>query len=534
MTSVLRKAVSKKKRRYQKNGYDLDLSYITDRIIAMGFPSEKMEGVYRNPMKEVYRFLEQFHQDHYRVYNLCSERSYDAEKFHNRVGIYPFDDHNAPPFDLLYKFCVDVDNWLKADDKNVAVIHCKAGKGRTGVMICAYLMFSKLWPKPQEALNFYAAMRTFNQKGVTIPSQLRYVHYFGSLLAQAKTNVEPRPLLLRKVEFRTLPMHLSLADIRFQVFKWKTLIYTHRHPAQVLGGKRNSKGDKSPRTVTPDPSDPAQSISVTDGLVFDVPSLPVVGDVQIQFFSDTAAKQLLFAAWFNTAFVADQGFKLDLARSELDKGAKDKKHFGDDFRLVASFDDLDPSASEELQAERARRRAEKEAHKEAHRERKEQRRLKREAKALRRAERAAAAAAAASAPASSAAVPSAAPASSATPASAAVAEPSAVAAPAQSAVAMVPEAPAVSDSRTLPPAVQELAARPSSKSPESSSDDDSDDDVKATGDAKDDDDDDEEYSSETDEDLKALEALEMSSPSYHDGPGISDDDSTTSSSSSDD
>jgi phosphatidylinositol-3,4,5-trisphosphate 3-phosphatase/dual-specificity protein phosphatase PTEN len=57
-----------------------------------------------------------------------------------------------------------VDSWLKQDQKNVVVIHCKAGKGRTGVMICAYMLHCGMWKAAEDALAFYGAARTKNSK----------------------------------------------------------------------------------------------------------------------------------------------------------------------------------------------------------------------------------------------------------------------------------------------------------------------------------------------------------------------------------
>ena len=42
MAAALKSIVSKKKCRYKEGKYDLDLTYISERIIAMGYPAEKV------------------------------------------------------------------------------------------------------------------------------------------------------------------------------------------------------------------------------------------------------------------------------------------------------------------------------------------------------------------------------------------------------------------------------------------------------------------------------------------------------------
>ncbi|KAI3813373.1 hypothetical protein L1987_18096 [Smallanthus sonchifolius] len=156
-----RHMVSQNKRRYQEGGFDLDLTYITDNIIAMGFPAGDLSSG-----------LFGYFEDKYKVYNLCSERLYDASLFAGKVACFPFNDHNCPPINLIPSFCQSAYSWLKDDILNVVVVHCKAGKARTGLMICSLLLFLKIFPTAHECIDYYNQRRCVDGKGLILPSQI--------------------------------------------------------------------------------------------------------------------------------------------------------------------------------------------------------------------------------------------------------------------------------------------------------------------------------------------------------------------------
>lgn len=206
--NAIRHMVSGSNQRFIEDGVDLDLTYITPRIIAMGYPSSGIESSYRNPATVVSRFLDNRHHGHFKVFNL-SERTYHDSLFSGPVAFFPFPDHHSPRFHLLLSVLESMHEWYTADEENVIVVHCIAGHGRTGTVICAFLMFEGIEPTSTSALDCFAKMRSKTNKGVEHPSQKRYVKYAEQHLALCSPETKYKvtsdvPMRIKRVVFENI------------------------------------------------------------------------------------------------------------------------------------------------------------------------------------------------------------------------------------------------------------------------------------------------------------------------------------------
>uniref|UniRef100_A0A2N9GZ33 Phosphatidylinositol-3,4,5-trisphosphate 3-phosphatase n=1 Tax=Fagus sylvatica TaxID=28930 RepID=A0A2N9GZ33_FAGSY len=362
----IRNLVSKQRRRMLVAGYDLDMSYITDRVLAMSFPAERMRAMYRNPLWQVKSVLDMRHQGHYKIYNLCIEETYDPSHFHGQVESYPFDDNHVPPLQLIKIFCESVYSWLSSDPKNIAVVHCMAGKGRTGLMVCAYLVYSGM--SADEALQLYADMRTTNNEGVSIPSQRRYVGYWENILSfpmgipngQPDVNL-PKPCsrelwrirLYDMVNIDTVFFVVSeMQEIPNQVYRPSVEVSrsccrqikkgcdrasSPRYYLSFIEGDEEEKELelKEPnRVVQMDTENPIIYQKTCLDHYFNQP-LRVAGDVRVIFYQKMFGGRLFYCC-FNTAFIRNS--MLQLTVGDLDKaGKKGRSICGPEFCLELLF-----------------------------------------------------------------------------------------------------------------------------------------------------------------------------------------------------
>lgn len=75
-------------------------SYITKKVMAMGFPATGCDSLLRNSLSDVKRFFETNHNNNVKVYNLCFETNkiYNKDRFPNcSLGFFPFSDHQICP-----------------------------------------------------------------------------------------------------------------------------------------------------------------------------------------------------------------------------------------------------------------------------------------------------------------------------------------------------------------------------------------------------------------------------------------------------
>eukprot|EP01029_Cantina_marsupialis_P028451 TRINITY_DN776190_c0_g1_i1.p1 TRINITY_DN776190_c0_g1~~TRINITY_DN776190_c0_g1_i1.p1 ORF type:complete len:478 (-),score=98.35 TRINITY_DN776190_c0_g1_i1:220-1653(-) len=318
----LRTAVSGPRHRYKEDGFDLDLSYITPRIIAMGFPGSGFVATFRNNIEDVQRLLDTKHGlSNVMVFNL-SEKGYDYGKFGNQVLDFGFPDHHAAPLEILWNCCQIIHQWLESDKDHVIAIHCLAGKGRTGLMISSYLMFCGVIPetpdhlqRSKDALEFFSTKRG---DGVTYSDQKRFCHYFAQMLERAEIGVylesgpvpavplpPARELVLHRIVLHGTPIYDEVTQGCRPIVQISKMGHQGKDVDVVFNGAFEGDGIR-------------EMDSETSVMCFNLGSINISGDVEISMFHAIEAEdpKNMFRFCFHTSFVSE-GQENDVLRISL-------------------------------------------------------------------------------------------------------------------------------------------------------------------------------------------------------------------------
>uniref|UniRef100_A0A146W9P1 Tensin n=1 Tax=Fundulus heteroclitus TaxID=8078 RepID=A0A146W9P1_FUNHE len=298
-----RKSVEQVMEHVMEGHYDFDLTYITERIISVFFVPDLEEQRYRRNLQEVASMLKSKHQDKFLLLNL-SEKRHDITRLNPKVQDYGWPDLHAPPLDRICAICKAMEMWLTADPHNVVVLHCKGNKGKTGVIVAAYMHYSKISAGADQALTTLA-MRKFCEDKVSSslqPSQSRYIYYFSGLLS-GTIKMNSSPLFLHQMLVPSLPNFQSGGGFYpfLKIYQSLQLVYT--------------SGVYDPQ------SSRARKLCVTME-----PALLLKGDIMVKCYhrrSRAAEREVVFRVQFHTCTV--HGAQLWFGKTELDLACTDDR-----------------------------------------------------------------------------------------------------------------------------------------------------------------------------------------------------------------
>ncbi|XP_038608034.1 tensin-2 isoform X2 [Tachyglossus aculeatus] len=208
--------------------WELDVTYITERIISVCFPPGLDERRYGDGLRQVAAMLQAKHQNHYLLFNL-SEKRHDLSRLHPKVQEFGWPDLHAPPLDRICSICKALEGWLAGHAQRVAVLHCRGNKGKTGVIVAAYMHYSNISASADQALGTLAMHKFCEDKVAAAlqPSQRRYIDYFSGLLSGA-IKMNSSPLFLQQVLVPALPAFEPGTGFQpfLKIYQAMQLVYT--------------------------------------------------------------------------------------------------------------------------------------------------------------------------------------------------------------------------------------------------------------------------------------------------------------------
>ncbi|KAL2097274.1 hypothetical protein ACEWY4_006481 [Coilia grayii] len=283
-------------------GYELDLTYVTERIIAVSFPRGCTEETYLHNLKDVTRMLKSKHADNYMVINL-SEKRHDLSKMNPKTLDTGWPDLHAPPLDKICTICKAMESWLNADPLHVVVIHCRGGKGRIGVVISSFVHFTDISASADQALDRFAMRKFYDDKvsALMTPSQKRYVWILNSLLS-GSMKINASPLFLHCVILHGIPNFDSGGVCRPYLKVYQGMQAVYSSGVYIIG-----PGHRNRLCIA---LEPAQLLK---------------GDIMVKCYhkSGSSNRDIVFRLQFHTGAV--QGYNLMFEKEDMECANKDPR-----------------------------------------------------------------------------------------------------------------------------------------------------------------------------------------------------------------